>query len=127
MLTRRENGSQKGITGREFGSQNHLPDGNLVIKYPYRTRIRLSNIITGHKFDCQYPSIWKGLGGSGRTLKAQGGTNRVLEGLGGSGRVSEGTIGSRRVWRSGRVLEDPGGSKTVWEGPEGSGRIREGP
>ena len=37
LLTGRENGSQKGITEREFGSQNHLPDENLAIKYHYRT------------------------------------------------------------------------------------------
>ena len=53
FLTGRENVSQKGIAGQEFGSQNHLPDGNLVIKYPYRTRIRLSNIITGRELGSQ--------------------------------------------------------------------------
>ena len=40
LLTGRENGSQKGNTGREFGFQNH-----------YRTEIWFSNIITGQKFD----------------------------------------------------------------------------
>ena len=53
LLTGRENGSQKGITGREFDSQNHLPDVNLAIKYHYRTGIWLSNIITGQEFDSQ--------------------------------------------------------------------------
>ena len=47
LLTGRENGSQKGITGREFGFQISLPDGNLALKYHYRTRIWLSKIITG--------------------------------------------------------------------------------
>ena len=28
LLTGRENGSQKDITEREFGSQNQLPEGN---------------------------------------------------------------------------------------------------
>ena len=32
LFTGRENVSQKGITGREFGSQNRLPDGNLALK-----------------------------------------------------------------------------------------------
>ena len=36
LLTRRENGSQKGITERDFCSQNPLPDENLVVKYSYR-------------------------------------------------------------------------------------------
>ena len=54
----------------------------LALKYHYQTRIELSNIITGHEFGCQYLSIWKGLGGSGRTLKAQEGSRRVLEGMG---------------------------------------------
>ena len=35
MLTKRENGSQKGITTGEFCSQNHLRDENLTIKYSY--------------------------------------------------------------------------------------------
>ena len=98
LLTRRENvsqkgitgqefGSQKGITGRELGSQKSLPDKNWALKNHYRTRIGLSNIITGHEYGCQYLSIWKGLGESGRTLKVQGGSKRVLEGPGGSCRV----------------------------------------
>ena len=37
LLTRQENGSQKGITGREFGSQNLVPDENLVIKDSYQS------------------------------------------------------------------------------------------
>ena len=53
-ITGQEIGSQKGITGRELGSQISLPDGNLALKYHYRTRIGLSNIITGHEFGCQY-------------------------------------------------------------------------
>ena len=53
LLTERENGSQKGITRREYGSQNHLPDVNLAIKYHYRTEIWLSNIITGREFGSQ--------------------------------------------------------------------------
>ena len=32
MLTERENGSQKGITGRKYVSQNRLPDRNLALK-----------------------------------------------------------------------------------------------
>ena len=32
MLTGRENGSEKSITGQKFGSQNRLPDGNLALK-----------------------------------------------------------------------------------------------
>ena len=32
LVTGRENGSQEGITRREFGSQNRLPDGNLALK-----------------------------------------------------------------------------------------------
>ena len=36
LLTGGEKGSQKGITEREFGSQNHLPDENLAIKYSYQ-------------------------------------------------------------------------------------------
>ena len=51
LLTGQENGSQKGITGREFVSQISLPHGNLALKYHYRTEIWLSNIITGQKFD----------------------------------------------------------------------------
>ena len=42
LLTRRENGSQKGITGKEFVSQISLPGGNLALKYPYRTEILLA-------------------------------------------------------------------------------------
>ena len=53
LLTGRENGSQKGITGREFVSQISLPDGNLVLKYHYRTGIWLSNIITGRELGSQ--------------------------------------------------------------------------
>ena len=49
LLTGRENGSQKGITGREFGFQISLLDGNLALKYPYQTKIWLSKIITGRK------------------------------------------------------------------------------
>ena len=48
LLTKRENVSQKGITGQEFGSQKGiagrelgsqilLPDRNWALKYPYRT------------------------------------------------------------------------------------------
>ena len=48
LLTKRENGSQKGITGREFGFQNPLPDVNLALKITYRTRIWSSNILIGH-------------------------------------------------------------------------------
>ena len=48
LLTGQENGSQKGIAGREFGSQNCLPDVNLALKTTYRTRIWPSNILTGH-------------------------------------------------------------------------------
>ena len=47
LLTGRENGSQKGITRREFVSQISLPNENLALKYHYRTEIGLSNIITG--------------------------------------------------------------------------------
>ena len=54
LLTGRENGSQKGITERDFGYQNHLPDMNLALKTTYRTRIWPSNILTGHVFFCQY-------------------------------------------------------------------------
>ena len=36
------------ITGSELGSQKFLPDMNLALKNSYRTRIRLSNIITRH-------------------------------------------------------------------------------
>ena len=50
LHTGRENGSQKGITRREFGSQNHLPDENLALKTTYRMRIWPSNIFTGHDF-----------------------------------------------------------------------------
>ena len=32
LLTGGENGSQEGITGQEFGSQNRLPDGNSALK-----------------------------------------------------------------------------------------------
>ena len=32
LLTGRENGSQKGISGQDFGSQNRLPDENLALK-----------------------------------------------------------------------------------------------
>ena len=46
-ITGREFGSQKGITGRELGSQNRLPEENWALKYHYRKRIWLSNIITG--------------------------------------------------------------------------------
>ena len=53
LLTGRENGSQKDITGLEFGSQNHLPDKNFAIKYHYRTGIRLSNIITERELGSQ--------------------------------------------------------------------------
>ena len=53
LLTGQENGSQKGITGREFVSQISLPDGNLSLKYHYRTEIWLSNIITGREFGSQ--------------------------------------------------------------------------
>ena len=49
LLTGRENGSQKGITGREFGFQISLLDGNLALKYHYQTRICLSKIVTGQK------------------------------------------------------------------------------
>ena len=35
----------KGITGREFGSQNCLPDGNLALKIAYRTGIWLSKAL----------------------------------------------------------------------------------
>ena len=42
--------SQKGITERQFGSQNYLPHVNLVIKYSYQTRIWPSDILTGHDF-----------------------------------------------------------------------------
>ena len=48
LLTGRGNGSQKGITGREFCSQNHSPDVNLVLITTYKTRIWPSNI-----FCCQ--------------------------------------------------------------------------
>ena len=38
LLTGQENGSQKGITEREFfGYQNNLPKENLAIKYSYQT------------------------------------------------------------------------------------------
>ena len=47
LLTGRENGSQKGITGREFGNQISLPDENRALNYHYQTRIGLSNTITG--------------------------------------------------------------------------------
>jgi len=53
LLTGQENGSQKGITGREFVFQISLPDENLSLKYHYRTRIWLSNIITGREFGSQ--------------------------------------------------------------------------
>ena len=43
-----KNGSQKGITERDIGSQYSLPHVNLAI--PYRTRIWPSNILTGHDF-----------------------------------------------------------------------------
>ena len=56
LLTERENDSQKGITRREFGSQNHLPNVNLALKTTNRTRIWPSNILTGHDF-----SYWKKL------------------------------------------------------------------
>ena len=36
LLTGGENGSQKGITEREFGSQISLPDGNLALRYHYK-------------------------------------------------------------------------------------------
>ena len=39
LLIGRENGSQKGITGHEFGSQNQIPNDNLAIKYHNRTGI----------------------------------------------------------------------------------------
>ena len=45
---------QKGITGREFGSPNHLPDMNLALQITYRMRIWPSNILTRHDFFCQY-------------------------------------------------------------------------
>ena len=51
LLTGRENGSQKGITGHEFGSQNCLQDVNLALK---TTRIWPSNILTGHDLFSQY-------------------------------------------------------------------------
>ena len=50
LFTGREFVSQKGITKRDFGSQNHLPDVNLALKIPYQTRIWPSNILTGHDF-----------------------------------------------------------------------------
>ena len=50
LLTGQENGSQKGITGHEFGSQNCLPDINLALKTTYRLRIWPSNILTRHNF-----------------------------------------------------------------------------
>ena len=37
LLTGQENGSQKGITRWEYGSQYCLPDENLVLKYSYQT------------------------------------------------------------------------------------------
>ena len=40
-----QNGSQKGITGQEFGSQIALPDRNLALKYHYRTRIGLFHLV----------------------------------------------------------------------------------
>ena len=53
LLTRRENYSQKGVTGQEFGPKISLPDGNLALKYPYRTGIWLSNILTEQEFGSQ--------------------------------------------------------------------------
>ena len=78
---------KKALLDRNLALNKALLDGNWALKYYYRTRIGLSNIITGHEFGCQYLSIWKGLGESGRTLKAQGGSRRVLEGPRGSRRV----------------------------------------
>ena len=43
-----KNGSQKGITERDIGSQYSLPHVNLA--FPYQTRIWPSNILTGHDF-----------------------------------------------------------------------------
>ena len=74
---------KKALPDRNLVLKKALPDGNWALKYHYQTGIWLSNIITGHEFACQYLSIWKGLGGSGRTLKAQGGSRmsrRVWEG-----------------------------------------------
>ena len=47
LLTRRGNGSQKGITKRGSGPQIFLPEEDLVIKYSYRKKIWSSNILTG--------------------------------------------------------------------------------
>ena len=40
-VARRENGSQKSITGQEFGSKISLPDENWIL--PYQTRIGFSH------------------------------------------------------------------------------------
>ena len=48
LLTGRENGSQKGITGWELGSQISLPYGNLALKNHYQTGFWLLKILTGH-------------------------------------------------------------------------------
>ena len=56
LLTGRENGTQKGITGQEFGSQNHLPDEKMALKISYWTRIWSLNILTRHDL-----SYWKNI------------------------------------------------------------------
>ena len=43
----------KMLTGRENGSQNCLPDGNLALKIAYRTGIWLSKSLTGREFGSQ--------------------------------------------------------------------------
>ena len=97
-----------------------LPDENLALKNHYRTRIGLSNIITGHEFGCQYlfnrqifGSVLEGLGWSWRFLDGPGGSGRVQEGSGGSGGLA---------W-SGRVFEDPRKYKRVWKGMGGLGTL----
>ena len=46
-------GVSKFLTGRENGSQNCLPDGNLALKIAYRTGIWLSKSLTGREFGSQ--------------------------------------------------------------------------
>ena len=62
MLTGWENGSQKGITGQKFGSQNYLPDENLAMTW--QKCIFLFSIAS-----CQIFHIWHiDQGGKGHLL-----------------------------------------------------------
>ena len=43
---------KKALLDRNLALNKALLDGNWALKYYYRTRIGLSNIITGHEFGC---------------------------------------------------------------------------